>query len=154
MLQGVNACCSPFSARTPFVLHPTVRISCKHLISNRASRAHQPSLQVVRADNLSGPAEEDDDEEYVGLTEEEDWVVPGGSNDSLSSNTQLGQAVRDACDELETLAALERQSLSEAQQLLEKLGYKGNVLHTAGQSLRSAPARIIEVLEPTEREQT
>ncbi|KAK9904039.1 hypothetical protein WJX75_003158 [Coccomyxa subellipsoidea] len=62
-------------------------------------------------------------------------------------------AVRGACDELETLAALERETLSEAQQLLEKLGYKGNVLQTAGQSLGSAPAQIIDVLEPTEREQ-
>lgn len=52
------------------------------------------------------------------------------------------------------LTLQERQSLSEAQQLLEKLGYKGNVLQTAGQSLGSAPARVIDVLEPTEREQT
>lgn len=48
----------------------------------------------------------------------------------------------------------ERQSLSEAQQLLEKLGYKGKVLQSAGQSLGSAPGRIINVLEPTDREQS
>lgn len=29
--------------------------------------------------------------------------VPGGYKDSLSSNTELGRAVRDACDELSTL---------------------------------------------------
>lgn len=32
--------------------------------------------------------------------------VRGGANDSLSSNTELGQAVQNACEELETLAGL------------------------------------------------
>ena len=32
--------------------------------------------------------------------------VPGTVNDSLSSNTQLGRAVQDACDELAGLQAL------------------------------------------------
>jgi hypothetical protein len=34
--------------------------------------------------------------------------VPGGANDSMSSNTQLGRAVQDACKELETLGGLVR----------------------------------------------
>jgi hypothetical protein len=34
--------------------------------------------------------------------------VPGGANDSLSSNTHLGRAVQDACNELETLGGLVR----------------------------------------------
>ena len=34
--------------------------------------------------------------------------VPGTSTDSLSSNTQLGRAVQDACSELEGLQALVR----------------------------------------------
>ena len=32
--------------------------------------------------------------------------VPGGANDSLSSNTKLGRAVDDACAELEALGKL------------------------------------------------
>lgn len=47
-------------------------------------------------------------QEWEGLTEEEDWVVPGGANDSLSSNTELGRAVRAACDELDALGRLVR----------------------------------------------
>lgn len=60
-----------------------------------------------------------------GLTPEEDWVVrwrscimqliphhntqvPGGYEDSLSSNTELGRAVRAACSELDTLSQLVR----------------------------------------------
>ena len=106
----------------------------------------------------------------------------GGSNDSLSSNTDLGQAVQSACDELEALGGLvslmtsfqipaavwrlhpfeaflqlfwwlqsndrlatqqlnlsecpvpnyaivpqEQESLTKANELLRKLGYKGNI---------------------------
>ena len=32
--------------------------------------------------------------------------VPGGANDSLTSNTKLGRAVEDACNELEALGKL------------------------------------------------
>jgi len=32
--------------------------------------------------------------------------VPGGAFDSLSSNTKLGKAVQEACDELDTLVTL------------------------------------------------
>ena len=34
--------------------------------------------------------------------------VPGGANDSLTSNTRLGRAVQDACAELEALGKLVR----------------------------------------------
>ena len=34
--------------------------------------------------------------------------VPGGYQDSLSSNTELGRAVQDACDELDNLSSLVR----------------------------------------------
>ena len=74
-------------------------------------------------------------QDFDGLTAEEDWVVslstlrlpgqpkyvatppcisrsctqvPGGSEDSLSSNTELGRAVREACDEIEHLGRLVR----------------------------------------------
>ena len=36
--------------------------------------------------------------------------VPGGAFDSLSSNTKLGKAVQEACDELDTLVTLVRPS--------------------------------------------
>jgi len=54
--------------------------------------------------------------------------VPGGPNDSLTSNTALGKAVGGACDELEALAALERDAAMQAAELLRKLGYKGDLL--------------------------
>ena len=54
--------------------------------------------------------------------------VPGGANDSLTSNTPLGRAVGGACDELEALAELERDAAIGAANLLKKLGYKGTLL--------------------------
>ena len=42
----------------------------------------------------------------MGLLPEEDYEVPGGYTDSLSSNTQLGRAVNDACLELDALGKL------------------------------------------------
>jgi len=47
----------------------------------------------------------------------------------MSSNTQLGKAVRDACAELDALAELEQEALSEADALLKKLGYKGSIFN-------------------------
>ena len=38
--------------------------------------------------------------------------VRGGANDSLSSNTELGQAVQNACEELEALAGLVSHAMS------------------------------------------
>ena len=56
----------------------------------------------------------------------EDWdeEVRGGPKDSLSSNTELGRAVRGACDELENLAALDRSNMQKAAELLEGFGIK------------------------------
>ena len=42
----------------------------------------------------------------------------------MTSNTPLGKAVKDACNELDTLVALERETLTEADALLKKLGIK------------------------------
>lgn len=49
-------------------------------------------------------------------------MVPGGANDSLSSNTELGKAVRAACDELEHLGNLEAELLDEAFDILKGAG--------------------------------
>ncbi len=126
--------------------------------------------------------------------------VPGGAFDSLSSNTQLGKAVQQACDELDTLVTLvrqtteaflpgivtfyltqdlclclhamhfpivaagrykalgcmsvqERQSLTDAQDMLKKLGYKGNILQAdTPQEQSQAAAQIQQILDSTERE--
>jgi len=45
----------------------------------------------------------------------------------MSSNTPLGKAVRDTCSELEALAALERETLQEAEDLLKNVGFKGSL---------------------------
>jgi hypothetical protein len=45
----------------------------------------------------------------------------------MSSNTPLGKAVKEACKELDTLAALERETLNEADALLKKLGIKSSI---------------------------
>ena len=79
--------------------------------------------------------------------------VPGGVNDSISSNTKLGRAVNDACAELEALGKLacpapeavsllllsaciaeacdamqEREQLEQANDLLRKLGISEDML--------------------------
>lgn len=54
--------------------------------------------------------------------------VPGGYEDSLSSNTELGRAVRAACSELDTLSQLEVETLTQADELLKKLGLKKSIL--------------------------
>lgn len=50
----------------------------------------------------------------------------------MSANTQLGKAVRDACEELDTLSALERETLNEAEELLKKVGFKGSLFDNKG----------------------
>lgn len=74
--------------------------------------------------------ENEDDEEFQGLTEEEDWVVPGTNMGSLSLNTDLGKAVDGACDELEHLAGLETDLLQEADDILKQFGFKSSILKT------------------------
>lgn len=65
---------------------------------------------------------------WLSKTKNKKLQVPGGPNDSLTSNTPLGKAVGGACDELEALAALERDAAMQAAELLRKLGYKGDLL--------------------------
>lgn len=78
----------------------------------------------------------DEDDESEGLLPEEDWTVPGGYQDSLSSNTELGRAVQNACDELDNLSSLEKESLTKADELLQKLGYKGSILQDTSSSVQ------------------
>mmetsp|Transcript_15904 Transcript_15904/g.40566 ORF Transcript_15904/g.40566 Transcript_15904/m.40566 type:complete len:218 (+) Transcript_15904:70-723(+) len=59
------------------------------------------------------------------LTEEEDWTVEGSN---LNPRTALGKAVSDACDELEHLAQLERETQKEVFDRLESFGFKVQVV--------------------------
>ena len=99
--------------------------------------------------------------------------MPGTVNDSLSSNTRLGRAVQEACDELENLQALvspavpnlsiqhlcnaigtcnsdvsvrarqERANLTEAEQLLKKLGFKGSLTQASnGTHVEQQPLNV------------
>ena len=67
-------------------------------------------------------------EDFDGLTEEEDWVVPGTNLGSLSKNTELGRAVDAACDELEHLGGLESEALQQADDILKKFGFKAAIM--------------------------
>ncbi|KAI3425046.1 hypothetical protein D9Q98_008424 [Chlorella vulgaris] len=86
----------------------------------------QRATEVVPAATASEPSSTEP-EEADGLLPEEDQQVPGGYQDSLSSNTELGRAVRGACSELETLEGLERDTLQQAEDLLKQMGFKGSL---------------------------
>jgi hypothetical protein len=53
--------------------------------------------------------------------------IPGTYRDAMTSNTPLGKAIKEACSELDTLAALEKETLTEADALLKKLGLKSSL---------------------------
>ena len=53
--------------------------------------------------------------------------IPGTYRDAMTSNTPLGKAIKEACSEIDNLAALERETLTEADALLKKLGLKGSI---------------------------
>lgn len=54
--------------------------------------------------------------------------------DAMTSSTPLGKAVKEACAELDNLAALERETLSEADALLKKLGIKTSIFDAPASS--------------------
>lgn len=68
------------------------------------------------------------DEDFEGLSPDEDEEVPGTYADAMNPNTKLGRAIKRATEEIQTLSGLERESLQQCQDLLAKLGYKGNIL--------------------------
>jgi hypothetical protein len=53
--------------------------------------------------------------------------IPGTYRDAMTSNTPLGKAIKEACSELDNLAALEKETLTEADALLKKLGLKSSI---------------------------
>lgn len=53
--------------------------------------------------------------------------IPGTYRDAMTSNTPLGKAIKEACSEIDNLAALEKETLTEADALLKKLGLKGSI---------------------------
>lgn len=48
----------------------------------------------------------------------------------MSSKTELGSAVREACDELDTLRGIETDVIQQAEDLLKGIGYKGSLFST------------------------
>ncbi|GMH33305.1 hypothetical protein BSKO_01139 [Bryopsis sp. KO-2023] len=99
---------------------------CPRISQNRACSRRPPPL---RRRLFAGTGSVSDDptpeipiDDGEGLTPEEDFVVSGGSNDSLSSNTDLGKAVRAACDELDHLGGLEAELMEEAFDILKGAG--------------------------------
>lgn len=106
---------------------PTRTCCCQHMLRSSCARSHRmPSPFQTRtsghASNKTSDQPESAGEDEI-LTKEEDWVVPGGYQDSMSSNTELGRAVKAACEELETLGGMERENFDRAEELLAKLGY-------------------------------
>ena len=71
---------------------------------NRGARARspQPPPSTLTQTRRSQPGEEGEG----GLLPEEDVQVPGTFRDAMSAHTELGRAVRGACDELEQLQKL------------------------------------------------
>ncbi|KAG7668722.1 hypothetical protein Ndes2526B_g03652 [Nannochloris sp. 'desiccata'] len=65
-----------------------------------------------------------DPEQFEGLDPAEDAEIPGTYRDAMTSNTPLGKAIKEVCSELDNLAALEKETLTEADALLKKLGLK------------------------------
>lgn len=105
------------------------RSSCPGLVRTRRDRAacqHRCRATDPKKDGSAAADAEEDT--FEGLTEEEDWVVPGSNLGSLSKNTELGQAVDFACDELDHLGGLENEMLQQADDVLKKFGFKAAVL--------------------------
>lgn len=106
---------------------PTRTCCCQQLLRSSCARSHRMSSPFQtwassHASNNTSDQPESGGEDEI-LTKEEDWVVPGGYQDSMSSNTELGRAVKAACEELETLGVMERENFDKAEELLAKLGY-------------------------------
>ncbi|DBB01224.1 hypothetical protein WJX77_012314 [Trebouxia sp. C0004] len=114
---------------------PALVVNSHHRRS-AAAKLHKYSQTTGRLRLHASPSngqQPTNDEEFEGLSQEDDWTVPGGYQDSLSSNTELGRAVQDACEELNNLSNLEKESLTEASKLLQKLGYKGDIFQRTNQ---------------------
>ena len=91
-----------------------------------AGRAGAPRRAPRRRGRAGARAEDDAGTGEDRLSPEEDWTVPGGS--ILSSNTELGKAVRGACDELENLAELDRENAKQTMEVLKKLGLNASLV--------------------------
>jgi hypothetical protein len=67
-----------------------------------------------------------DEEEYREIFDATNQV-PGNYRDAMNSKTELGAAVRDACNELDALRGLETDVIKQAEDLLKGIGYKGSL---------------------------
>ena len=67
-----------------------------------------------------------DEDEYREIFDPSNQV-PGSYRDAMSSKTELGNAVREACDELDALRGLETDVIQQAEELLKGIGMKGSL---------------------------
>lgn len=72
-----------------------------------------------------------DEEEYREIFDPTNQV-PGNYKDAMSSKTELGNAVREACDELDALRGLETDVIQQAEDLLKGIGFKGSLFDAPG----------------------
>eukprot|EP01024_Parvocaulis_polyphysoides_P035208 TRINITY_DN3116_c1_g2_i1.p2 TRINITY_DN3116_c1_g2~~TRINITY_DN3116_c1_g2_i1.p2 ORF type:complete len:148 (+),score=18.70 TRINITY_DN3116_c1_g2_i1:67-510(+) len=114
-----------FPTRPQRLQHQTQQQRKLNRVTVRVSAT--PKNNSPQNKNTNKPDDIINKEDIDYLLPEEDYTVPGGYEDSLSSNTPLGQAVRGACDELDTLGSIEKDVLKESSDLLKKLGYKGDI---------------------------
>ena len=64
------------------------------------------------------------------LRPEDDWAIPGNYQDAMSSKTELGKALRQACQEIDALSQLEGDILKQAEEVLKNAGFKGSIFAT------------------------
>jgi hypothetical protein len=107
---------------------------CDFFMDNSATNSSYHSIEIHRIQACVMTQDDDDDTEITALDEEEfrelfDTTnqIPGTYQDAMSKKTKLGAAIRDACNELDTLGSLEQSMLQEAEDLLKKVGYKGSL---------------------------
>lgn len=135
--------CAAPNARRPLQGRAVAPVTAARIIAQQQHRRRALTAAAATAGNdKPGPAPSDNTDEsegdwFEGLTPEEDAEVPGGYAEAMSASTRLGKAIRSACDELDTLAALEDQALREADALLGKLGVKGSLFGAAASGLDS-----------------
>eukprot|EP00208_Stichococcus_sp_RCC1054_P001042 CAMPEP_0206142044 /NCGR_PEP_ID=MMETSP1473-20131121/15216_1 /ASSEMBLY_ACC=CAM_ASM_001109 /TAXON_ID=1461547 /ORGANISM="Stichococcus sp, Strain RCC1054" /LENGTH=161 /DNA_ID=CAMNT_0053536859 /DNA_START=119 /DNA_END=604 /DNA_ORIENTATION=- len=108
------------------------QVLCRQHVSRVAMPSGRQPQHICAAGTGDEPDKEDEENEENLLTEEEDWEVPGSIVDARNPRSKLGKAIKEAAEEMNHFGDLERENLQQAQALLEKLGYKGNIMKTDG----------------------
>ena len=69
-------------------------------------------------------AESDDDTLPAVLSLDD---VPGSYHDAINPRSKLGRRISDVCDDLESLLGAEREQLQQAQDILARFGFEGDI---------------------------